>query len=112
MMLDLFSGQPNPSVEITREDFDDLYGQVVSQKPLRANLFDGLGFRGIVVTNNFGTYISIQNKILQIETANTAQQFISNTKLIKHAFAVFKKYDTSKTYASMIPSLLKEFGIG
>lgn len=111
IMLDVFSGQPNPSVPITREDFGGIYAQVLMQNPIHATLFDGLGFRGIILNNNFGIEIIIQDKILQVEIANNTQRFIGNTKLVQDAFALFKKYDTTHENLSLINSLLMEYGI-
>ena len=61
--LDIFSGQQNPSFEITKEDFAAFIEDVNNlEKAGPDKLFDGLGFRGIVLSESNSTFIYILSK--------------------------------------------------
>jgi len=108
--LDFFSGVQNPSLEITMEDFKTLYREVISlEKSVSSNLFDGLGFRGFIVTTTNSTSIYIQNKIIKIETVNDIQYFKSNHDIVLKVIKLFKSYDRENNFNALIKKTMDEY---
>ncbi len=50
--LDIFSGRPNPSWELSAEDVSELAGRITNLTPAsRSSVMGGLGYRGFVISN-------------------------------------------------------------
>jgi len=108
--LDFFSGVQNPSLEITMEDFTALYGDIITLERAEPNLlFDGLGFRGIILSETNSTFIYVQNKIIKLETSNNVKYFISNSDIILKAINLFKNYDKANNYKMLIDKVTDEY---
>ncbi len=110
IQLDFFSGLQNHSFEITREDFVDMYKEVTALETAEAALFfDGLGFRGIILSEANSTFIYIQNKIIKIETSNEEKYFKSNPDIILKAINLFKSYDQENSFEMLIEKAIAEY---
>jgi len=108
--LDIFSGMPNPSFEISREDFAALCEEVTALENAEpALLFDGLGFRGIIVSGPISTFLCIQNKIIKLEILNSIKYFTSNPDIILKAINLFKKYDKAGNYTMLADEAIKQY---
>lgn len=108
--LDVFSGQINPSFEITREDFTAVYNEVNKlEKAESILLFDGLGFRGIILSEINSTFIYIQNKIIKLEILTDVKYFKSNPGIILKAINLFENYDKLSNYKILIKRALNEY---
>lgn len=108
--LDFFSGLQNPSFVITMEDFAALYEEVIKlEKSEPMVLFDGLGFRGIILSEMNSTFIYLQNTIIKLETLNSVKYFKSNSDIILKAINLFKNYDRESNYKILIEKAIDEY---
>jgi hypothetical protein len=108
--LDFFSGLQNPSFEITKEDFVTLYKEVMKlEKSSSLSLFDGLGFRGVILSEGNTLLITVQNKVIEVELHSEKVRFRSNPSIALKAIGLFKKYDREGKYSSLIESAMAEY---
>ncbi|MBK8550812.1 MAG: hypothetical protein IPL53_07020 [Ignavibacteria bacterium] len=109
--LDLFSGQPNPSFQITRDEFNYMLNEINKlEESEPAQLFDGLGFRGIVLSGEDSVYIQIQNKIIRMQTLlNGVKYFKSNSNIISTAVNLFKDHDSEGKYKTLTDKVINEY---
>ena len=108
--LDFFSGQQNPSFEITKEEFKAIYEEVITlEKAEPVLFFDGLGFRGIIIFETNSTFIYIQNKIIKLETLHNVKYLKSNSDIILMAINLFKNYDIADNYKMLIEKASDEY---
>ena len=108
--LDCFSGLQNPSFEITKEDFVTLYEEVMKlEKASSLSLYDGLGFRGIILSEGNALIITVQNKVIEVELRNEKVRFRGNSSIALNAIMLFKKYDREGKYLSLVKSVMDEY---
>lgn len=108
--LDFFSGLQNPSFEITKADFVNVYDELAKLEKTESVLFyEGLGFRGIVLSGINSTFIHIQKKIIRVETLNNITCFKSNKDVILKAIHLFKRYDKEGNYKLLIEKAIDEY---
>lgn len=108
--LDLFSGQPNPSFQITRDEFNSMLNEINKlEESEPVQLFDGLGFRGIVLSGEDSVYIQIQNKIIRLQTLNDDRYFKVNSQIISMAVNLFIDHDSDGKYKSITDKIISEY---
>ncbi len=108
--LDLFSGQPNPSFQISKDEFENLADEIYKlEESEPVHLFDGLGFRGIVLSGVFPMFIHIQNKVIKIQTLEDVKYFKSNPQIILKAIDIFKNYDWDDMYKKIIKKVIDTY---
>lgn len=106
--LDVFSGQPNPAFEIRKDEFESILNQIRKQRELdNARLFDGLGFRGIILLGPDSEAV-IQKHVIRVRSSSGAGYFESNANIISKAFDLFKKHDEQGKYRDLIGKLTEE----
>jgi len=104
--LDVFAGRPNPSFPIGKEDFDYIVEEISRlEKSEPVELFDGLGFRGLLLTGE-RTKLRIQTYLVQKQDENI-MFYKSNKALLRKAVAIFNKYDTKQEYKELIEAILE-----
>ena len=110
--LDFFSGLQNPSFEITKEDFVTLYKEVMKlEKSSSLSLFDGLGFRGVILSEANTLFICVQNKVVEVALPDKKLRFRGNSSIALKAIGLFKKYDREGKYSSLIESAMDEYNL-
>jgi hypothetical protein len=107
--LDVFSGQPNPAFEIRKEEFETILNQIRKQRELNnATLFNGLGFRGIVLSGLASDTV-IQKHVICVRSPSGVRYFESNADLISNAFDLFRKHDKQGKYQDLVVKLTEEY---
>jgi len=107
--LDVFSGQPNPAFEIRKDEFESILNQIRKQRGLNnARLFDGLGFRGIILSGPDSEAV-IQKHVIRVRSSNGVRYFESNADIISKAFDLFKKHDKQRKYQDLVGKLTEEY---
>lgn len=104
--LDIFSGQQNPAFEISKEQFDNILDEInklEESEPVK--LFDGLGFRGIILYGD-SKQITIQNEIIRVNTISGEKYFKGDSSIVMKSFALFKNYDKDGKYSALIEKLM------
>lgn len=108
--LDCFSGRPNPKFEIAKEDFAVLYSEIQRLETITPQpLFDGLGFRGFVLSDSFATLISVQQHIIKIAINKSAQYKKNNRAILTRLISLAGKYDEEKAYETLIKKITEEY---
>lgn len=108
--LDFFSGQQNPWYEITKEEFEGVYNEVITFEKDEPNLFfDGLGFRGIILSETNLKSVYIQNKVIKLEILNNVKHFKSNREIILRAINLFKNHDIEGNYKILVKEAKDEY---
>jgi hypothetical protein len=107
--LDVFSGQPNPAFEIRKDEFESILDRIRKQRELHnATLFDGLGFRGIVLSG-LDSEAVIQKNAIRVRSSTGVRYFESNADIISRAFDLFKKHDQQGKYQDLVGKLTEEY---
>jgi hypothetical protein len=107
--LDAFSGQANPAFDIRKDEFESILNQIRNQAELNnAILFDGLGFRGILLSGPDLEAV-IQQRAVRVRSSNDVRYFESNADIISKAFDLFKKHDEQGKYQDLIGKLTEEY---
>jgi len=105
--LDIFSGNPNPCFDISKDDFLKIYNEVNNLKESPpAPVFDGLGFRGIILKDRNSVLILIQKNIIRLEENGSVKFYSGNTEILKSAFEIFRNYDKEKNYDNLCKELI------
>ncbi len=110
--IDCFSGRQNPVFEIAEKDFAALHQDIQRlETTARQPLFDGLGFRGFILSDSIATFISIQKNIIKIEVNKSVQYKTNNQGILSKLIGLARKYDEKKTYATLIEEIAHEYSI-
>lgn len=105
--IDYFSGRPNPKIALRQEDFAACCEKIYALETTEPRaLFDGLGFRGFILSGP-GTTLHIQKNIIKIQ-ANDIQFRKNNPGIITGLFELIYEYDRNKEY-EMIVMAIKEY---
>jgi hypothetical protein len=106
--LDVFSGQPNPAFEIRKDEFESILNRIRKQRELNdARLFDGLGFRGIILSGRDSDAV-IQKNVIRVRSSSGVRYFESNADIISKAFDLFKTHDEHGKYLGLVGKLMEE----
>jgi len=108
--LDLFSGQQNPSFQITRNEFESILNEInklEESEPIQ--LFDGLGFRGIVLSGMSSVSIHIQNRVIKVQTSEDVKFYKSNPQINLKAIDIFKTHDIDGKCKLIIDKVINEY---
>jgi hypothetical protein len=109
IVLDIFSGRENPSFDISEMAFNNLYAEIKVQKiNPKAVLYEGLGFKGFILTNSKDKYIFIQKNIAKIELSNQSQYFDIDSKTFFKCVELFNTHDSEKQYSELINQCIKD----
>lgn len=107
--LDVFSGQPNPAFEIRKDEFESILNRIRKQRELNdARLFDGLGFRGIILSGPDSDAV-IQKNVIRVRSSSGVSYRESNADVMSKAFDLFTKHDEQGKYRDLIGKLTKEY---
>ena len=107
--LDVFSGKPNPAFEIRKDEFEIILNLVRKQRELNdARLFDGLGFRGIILSGPDSNAV-IQKNVIRVRSSSGVRYLESNADIIAKAFDLFKKHDEQGQYQDLVGKLAEEY---
>jgi hypothetical protein len=107
--LDVFSGQPNPAFEIRKDEFESILNRIRKQRELNdARLFDGLGFRGIILSGPDSDAV-IQKNVIRVRSSSGVRYFESNAGIMSKAFDLFTKHDEQGRYQDLIGKLTEEY---
>ena len=108
--LDCFSGRQNPILEISEEDFATLYQEVLKlEKAAPHALFDGLGFRGFILSDSIATFLFIQKNSIKIELNKSVQYKKNNPDILSKLISLAKKYDEENNYKTIIEKIADEY---
>jgi hypothetical protein len=107
--LDVFSGQPNPVFDIGKDEFESILNRIRKQRELNdARLFDGLGFRGIILSGPDSDAV-IQKNVIRVRSSGGVSYFESSAGIISKAFDLFTKRDEQGRYRDLIGKLTEEY---
>ena len=107
--LDVFSGKPNPAFETQKDEFEIILNHIRKQRELNdARLFDGLGFRGIILSGPDSDAV-IQKNVIRVRSSGGVRYFESNADIISKAFDLFKKHDEQGQYQDLVGKLTEEY---
>lgn len=105
LTLDIFSGTPNPLLEIHKEDFTKLYLEVLRlQDTSPASLFDGLGFRGFILMG-LDKKVIAQKKLIKINVTGNVFYKQAKPDIITQFVDLFRKYNNDKSLQSLIDEI-------
>lgn len=108
--LDFFSGLQNPVLEISEEDFAALCQMILRlEKTTPHPLFDGLGFRGFILSDSISTFLFIQKNIIKIELNKKVQYRKSSPEVLSKLISIAKKYDKENNYRIIIEKIMDEY---
>lgn len=108
--LDCFSGRQNPVFEITEEDFAALQRDIQKLEATAGQpLYDGLGFRGFILSDTVATFISIQKNIIKIQLDKDVQYKKNNQHILSRLISVAREYDEEKAYETLIGKIAGEY---
>ena len=108
--LDYFSGRQNPVLEISEKDFTTLYQEIFKlEKTTPHSLFDGLGFRGFILSDSVSTFLFIQKDIIKIELNGVVHYKKSNRNVLSKMISLAKKYDEENIYTAIIEKIADEY---
>lgn len=107
--LDVFSGQPNPALEIRKDEFESILNRIRKQRELNdARFFDGLGFRGIILSGPDSDAV-IQKNVIRVRSSSGVRYLESNADVIAKAFDLFKEHDEHGKYLDLVGKLIEEY---
>jgi hypothetical protein len=105
LTLDIFSGAPNPVVQIEKEDFTKLYLEVFRlQNASPTSMFDGLGFRGFILAG-LDEKIVAQKNILKIVVRGKATYKRAKPATMSQFIELFKKYNSDKSLNGLLDEI-------
>jgi hypothetical protein len=107
--IDYFSGRQNPKLEISYGDFEAQCDEIWRlERSSPQSLFDGLGFRGFILSGLAGT-IFIQKSIIKINQGNAVEYRKNNPDILSGVFGLVSKYDPENECKTIIEAISKEY---
>lgn len=108
--LDCFSGRQNPVLKISEKDFTTLYQEIFKlEKTTPHSLFDGLGFRGFILSDAVSIFLFIQKDIIKIELNRGVHYKKCNRDVLSKLISLAKKYDKENIYTAVIEKITDEY---
>lgn len=108
--LDCFSGRQNPVFEISEEDFAPLHQDIQRLETTTYQpLFDGLGFRGFILSDSIATFIFIQKNIIKLELNKSVQYKKNNPDILSKLISLAREYDEKKSHEILIEKIADEY---
>ncbi|SIS85826.1 hypothetical protein SAMN05421766_104424 [Zobellia uliginosa] len=108
--LDILSGGQNPQFEIGPYEFMGLFHTIEAlEESATDGFFDGLGFRGFVLSKGERLRCTVQKTIIKIEEGAETRYKRGDPGLIRQLFELVRKYDPDKRYGQLIAMAAKDY---
>ena len=107
-IVNIFSGQKNPSFNVPPSLFKEFTSLVEQQQEIKvASLDEGLGSVSFVL-HNFDKFIFLQTKVFKVELLGKNRYYKSNLNIMQKALKVFIELDQKKEFSHLYALIEKQ----